>query len=563
MDILKSFFINNQEYNVNILWEDDKPLFKANEIAKILDIKNIRPTIINYDNDERSVRQIYTTEGTREATFLTEIGLYKLLMRSDKPNAKPFQKWVYNILISIREKGKYELKIALDNKEKDIQLAIEKEANKYKKDVEKVTHAALISAFKDKYVVYFGKINIKPIDDIPSDKFLIKIGSTKQIQIRSLSLNKQFTIETNGNTSLQELNILDNYNNFNIFKVFEVPINEMFEKFLQKHPDIIKYKYDKPIYDGYSSNGEIFLVNDDELHIINTVAIRNKHKFCTIVDTEKIIELENVKLKQLENIKEIKEIDEKKITIDDNTIKEILNNSSYVKIDDIIKVDNRKHTQVRGNKIQRYSSDCKTLLETYDSYAYAMRDSKFENISRTTIKNAIKNNTIYKEYRWAELPREMPDDTFQELEKTVESKQVKTGFIAMLDLHKTQIVKVYSDQREAMKDRKFTSTASVSNAIKRNSVSSGHYFTLWCDCDETLKENYLKNNTLPEKKSSKSAINIEQLHPITEHFIKKYITIDDIVKEYKVSRGSIKTACEFNTSLKGYKWRYVNNNDNN
>jgi prophage antirepressor-like protein len=58
MDILKSFFLNETEHNINILWENDKPLFRANEIGKILDIKNIRSSIEDFDNDEKVVRQI-------------------------------------------------------------------------------------------------------------------------------------------------------------------------------------------------------------------------------------------------------------------------------------------------------------------------------------------------------------------------------------------------------------------------------------------------------------------------------------------------------------------------
>ena len=41
--------------------------------------------------------------------FLTEEGLYRLLMISRKPIARPFQKWVTKVLVAIRENGKYEL----------------------------------------------------------------------------------------------------------------------------------------------------------------------------------------------------------------------------------------------------------------------------------------------------------------------------------------------------------------------------------------------------------------------------------------------------------------------
>ena len=42
MDILKAFKINTDEFHVNIQGTHEEPLFQANQIAKILDIKKIR-----------------------------------------------------------------------------------------------------------------------------------------------------------------------------------------------------------------------------------------------------------------------------------------------------------------------------------------------------------------------------------------------------------------------------------------------------------------------------------------------------------------------------------------
>lgn len=45
---------------------------------------------------------------------MTEFGLYKLLLKSNKPVAKIFQKWVFNIIKEIRETSKYELKNTIE-----------------------------------------------------------------------------------------------------------------------------------------------------------------------------------------------------------------------------------------------------------------------------------------------------------------------------------------------------------------------------------------------------------------------------------------------------------------
>jgi len=546
MDILKAFVLNGVEHNINILWKNNKPLFRASEFAKILEIKNISKSIISFDEDEKVLTTSMTPGGPQEVLFLTESGVYRLLMNSRKPIAKPFQKWVSKVLESIRETGKYELQLKIEEKERiraetseQIKIALEQEANKNKLIIQKNQHDALVEAFKDKYIVYFAKISEK------DGKYIIKIGSTKELDIRVPKLIKQ-------------------YETFYIFKVFECPMNEAFEKFLHTHQNIKKYKYNE------MNSTELFLVTDEEIQDIIRIAIHNKFKFSSSVSAEQIIALENIKLKQIQArteelklINEINNINE----IDNNEINhnEINDNIKNNEIDDyntyidpiILLSDSRRHTQSRGNKIQRYSSDSKTLIKTYDSYAYVIRDSELSDITRNSIKNAIKNNIIYKNCRWIELDRNLPDDTFQYLDETIDSKIIKKGYVAMLNLDKNKIINVFCDQKEASIDRKFTSTASISNAIKRKSISSGHYFIMWDDCSEELKNKYLLSNNLPDKRVPISSIKIEQLHPISNEILKTYSSIEDIIKEFKISRQTLKSACEFEYITKGYKWRIL------
>lgn len=62
----------------------------------------------NIDEDEKVVNNVYTLGGIQESWFLTEDGLYEVLMQSRKPIAKSFKKEVKKILKEIRKTGKYE-----------------------------------------------------------------------------------------------------------------------------------------------------------------------------------------------------------------------------------------------------------------------------------------------------------------------------------------------------------------------------------------------------------------------------------------------------------------------
>lgn len=92
-----------------------EPIFNLNAIAEMLKIANPRTSIDTSDDDyvikvENSVVGLTYNRNlnNRGELFLTESGLYMLLMRSDKVDAKPFQKWVTKeVLPSIRKNGGY------------------------------------------------------------------------------------------------------------------------------------------------------------------------------------------------------------------------------------------------------------------------------------------------------------------------------------------------------------------------------------------------------------------------------------------------------------------------
>ena len=103
--VLKNF----NGLNVPIYGTLDDPLFKASEIATVLDIKKIRKTIEGLDDSCKLKKVAPTGGGLQDQWFLTENGLYELLFVSRKPIAKTFRRWVIDVIKEIRVSGKYEL----------------------------------------------------------------------------------------------------------------------------------------------------------------------------------------------------------------------------------------------------------------------------------------------------------------------------------------------------------------------------------------------------------------------------------------------------------------------
>ena len=80
-------------------------MFCLADICKALEIKNATDVAKRLDEDERT-RLNLGRQG--ETNFITESGLYAVILRSDKPNAKKFRKWVTSeVLPSIRKTGSY------------------------------------------------------------------------------------------------------------------------------------------------------------------------------------------------------------------------------------------------------------------------------------------------------------------------------------------------------------------------------------------------------------------------------------------------------------------------
>lgn len=95
----------------------DEPLFVAKDVAEWIeyDVSSVNKMLDKIDEDEKLVGTLFRSGQNREAWFLTENGLYEVLMQSRKPLAKEFKKKVKEILKSIRKHGLYAIDDLLDN----------------------------------------------------------------------------------------------------------------------------------------------------------------------------------------------------------------------------------------------------------------------------------------------------------------------------------------------------------------------------------------------------------------------------------------------------------------
>lgn len=512
MDVLKTFVFESTEHVVDIQVVHDKPMFKADQIGKIIGLKNIRSSIQHFDQDEKVVQPIDTPGGYQESNFLTEMGVYRLLMRSDKPMARPFQKWVAHVIATIRETGRYELSKQLDdlkrqNDNEKVDLVMH-----YKSQHETETHDVLLGGFANKKVVYYGKIA-----DLEDGTSLIKIGSTANIRQRVGSLRS-------------------GYGFFNVFRVFECQEHDRFEKFLHQHVDIKRYS--KPIYNGIVST-ETYAMNDRELKRAIGIAIRNVVQY----------------RRDTEQIRDIKDIVEDVVQAE---VAKVLGKKRKARVSEEVQHDSKRgHNTHLGPKIQIYTEDG-NLVKTFNRLIDPLRDDQWEfdeKIYRAGVVKACEGDFIYAGYRWMKLDRKLDDDTVQQLRPTILKKNIHKGWVALLSSDESVVAELYPDFKTAAEQNGFLSTGALQKRRKRGDKIHGHVIRPWSECGDELQKSY--KGRFPDKIIGGKHIRVLKMDPVNKEVLHEYETIDEVISKIRCAHRTLKSAIAKGVELKGYLWKFA------
>lgn len=111
--------INNQvfnfgDYQVRTVIKEGEPWFVAKDVCSVLDYRSANDMTRNLDDEEKDTQIVCTLGGDQLVSIINESGLYSAILKSRKPEAKAFKKWVTSeVLPSIRKQGKYEVKPAV------------------------------------------------------------------------------------------------------------------------------------------------------------------------------------------------------------------------------------------------------------------------------------------------------------------------------------------------------------------------------------------------------------------------------------------------------------------
>lgn len=104
----------NPQFRVRVIMRCAEPWFVAKDACDCLTLTDTNKACQNLDEDEKQVvtrdfdSELFSESKAQAMTLISESGLYTLIMRSNKPEAKVFRKWVTSeVLPTIRKTGSY------------------------------------------------------------------------------------------------------------------------------------------------------------------------------------------------------------------------------------------------------------------------------------------------------------------------------------------------------------------------------------------------------------------------------------------------------------------------
>ncbi|WP_347289641.1 BRO-N domain-containing protein [Bilophila wadsworthia] len=114
MDMLKVF--EKAEFGrVRVVECEGEPWFVAKDVCECLELTNTSQTLSHLDDDEKGIISNDTPGGKQEMSIISEPGLYSLILRSRKPEAKAFKQWIiHEVVPSIRKRGLYATEAVMD-----------------------------------------------------------------------------------------------------------------------------------------------------------------------------------------------------------------------------------------------------------------------------------------------------------------------------------------------------------------------------------------------------------------------------------------------------------------
>jgi prophage antirepressor-like protein len=484
MDIVKAFNTNDLHTEVIIKGTLDDPLFRASDVGVVLDMVNIRATIVDFDDSEkRAVNTVDSTGRMQDVTFLTEKGLYKVLFRSRKPIAQKFQNWVCDVIKEIRVTGIYNMQKEIDKKQEELEQTKDEMASL--EDTKKKEYETKLEKEK---VLEREKILLKEYDTASSIVYVIKVKTLEHVGKYIIKIG-----ESRRGISGRYNEHKSKYEECVLLDCFCVHRSKDFENFIHNHESVRLNRVTD--LKNHEKEHELFLIGRNlSYQTLHQIITSNMKNFNEVNNSSLELEIEKLKLliqmKEDKNengllhdlINSVKQLSGK-VDANEKRTKEMMEKMSASQVKTTTGFNTTLVTL--GPRLQKIHPDTLELVKVYESVSEAMKENP--DIKRPSMNKAVRENTVYHGYRWLLVDRDLDPNVIHDVLPTKKVRPQVVGYIAQLNDDKTKILNVYIDRKTAAHCNGYESSG-LDVPVKKSTISRGFYYKLYDDCDEELRE---------------------------------------------------------------------------
>ncbi len=183
-----------------------------------------------------------------------------------------------------------------------------------------------------------------------------------------------------------------------------------------------------------------------------------------------------------------------------------------------------------GPRLQKIHPETMLLVTVYESVSELMKENCA--IKRVSINKAVVESTIYCGFRWLFVERHLdPTIISAAMAPTKYTKSQNLGYIAKLNLDKTEILNVYLNRKMAAHFNGYESNSALDLHVKRVTPSKGFYYILYDTCNTTLKNAFVEKNNGEPILYKDGVGQYDHQHHLIKEFICKY----DCIRTLRIS----------------------------
>ena len=476
--------------------------------------------------------------GHNKEVFMLNINTFKkFCLKSETKKADEIHDYfikLEQILQEILQEESNELKQQLLQQSNEFKTVEDQKAKEYELKLEQQKILEREKILLKEYATIGSIVYIIKVKTFENKQYIIKLGESRRGVIDRYKEHK---------SKYEECLLLD---------CFAVNKSKDFESFLHNHETIRGNRVAD--LKGHETELELFLIGKNLSYKTLLDIINNNIKYFNTNDTNKI-ELENEQLRLM--------LEMKNTNNDNQLIQELLQTVKQMsgKIDNLEKTNkeilnklNTKETKVvtgfneplvtLGPRLQKINPDTLEIVKVYESVSEAMKEDY--NIKRPSVNKAVLENTVYNGFRWVFVDRELDANIIHNIKPTKQTKAQSLGYIAKLSGNKSEILNVYLDRKTAAHFNGYESSSALDVPVKNFTLTKGHYYKLYDECEKTLTQNFIKTNGDPILYKN----GIGQ-YDANNNLIREFICKYDCIKQLQMSDKTLTKALSKNTPYNG------------